>query len=508
MRSGAPGGDVPGPEREREAGARPGPLGVAERRVVGEAEAVERADALVPRQAQVVVAVARDRPAEQAREHGALAGQRAARRPGRCSWRAAPTSSPSLSSSRHEARAARGVGLRARRRRAGRDARRARSRSSGSRARRSLAAKRVCDQLGSLPRRRCSGARARPVGLDARGVASRRRASAPLRRAAGAEQPAPAPAPGRVDVVRQRDREARAARDTRARARRRPRSPPRAARARGRRAAPRPAASAEAEAGKRPCSSTAPPSSSVARQQSPPRPRGPRPGSSGSAGAPSAIARPAAAQSSPSEPAHLRMRGRRGATRRRVARAHPTLAGCVRPRRWPTARASPPPVPWRPPACCPYLGDRVMHRDEALAVMVARRPLGELLETVQLVRGGAPLHFLLAKLVAELGGGLVATRAISAVGLLLAIVAVGLLGRALAGPVVGAGGRLDRRALARRALLRRLRAHVLAVPGVQRARAVVPRARARHRRAALLGGRGGPARASTPTRTPTAWWSA
>lgn len=87
----------------------------------------------------------------------------------------------------------------------------------------------------------------------------------------------------------------------------------------------------------------------------------------------------------------------------------------------------------------PYLGDRIMHRDEALAVMVARRPLGALLETVQLVRGGAPLHFLLAKLVAELGGGLVATRAISAAGVLLAIVAVGLLGRALAGPVVGAG---------------------------------------------------------------------
>ena len=86
----------------------------------------------------------------------------------------------------------------------------------------------------------------------------------------------------------------------------------------------------------------------------------------------------------------------------------------------------------------PYLGDRVMHRDEALAVMVARRPLGELLETVQLVRGGAPLHFLLAKLVAELGGGLSATRLVSTVGLLLAIVGVGLLGKALAGPAVGA----------------------------------------------------------------------
>ena len=79
-----------------------------------------------------------------------------------------------------------------------------------------------------------------------------------------------------------------------------------------------------------------------------------------------------------------------------------------------------------------------MHRDEALAVMIARRPLGELLETVQLVRGGAPLHFLLAKLVAELGGGLVYTRLISVVGLLLAIVGVGLLGKALAGSAVGA----------------------------------------------------------------------
>ena len=41
-----------------------------------------------------------------------------------------------------------------------------------------------------------------------------------------------------------------------------------------------------------------------------------------------------------------------------------------------------------------------MQRDEALALMIARRPLGELLETVQLVRGGAPVHFLLTSLVA------------------------------------------------------------------------------------------------------------
>src|SRR4051812_38167190 len=88
----------------------------------------------------------------------------------------------------------------------------------------------------------------------------------------------------------------------------------------------------------------------------------------------------------------------------------------------------------------PYLRDRVMHRDEALALMVARRPVGELLETVQLVRGGAPLHFLLAALVADAGGGLAATRAVSVVFAVLAVVAVGLLGRALFGPLEGAAG--------------------------------------------------------------------
>ena len=199
-----------------------------------------------------------------------------------------------------------------------------------------------------------------------------------------------------------------------------------------------PGASADAEAGKRPCSSTGPPSSSsrassaadgreIPRRVERQRRR--------AVGDPHAGRGAELAQ----EPALLLDRGRRGATRRRGAPAHPTLAGCK-----PT-----PALAYRASiaAACvvaaarlfPYLGDRVMHRDEALAVMVARRPLGELLETVQLVRGGAPLHFLLAKLVAELDGGLVATRAISALGLLLAIVAVGLLGRALGGAAVGAG---------------------------------------------------------------------
>lgn len=85
----------------------------------------------------------------------------------------------------------------------------------------------------------------------------------------------------------------------------------------------------------------------------------------------------------------------------------------------------------------PYLSDRVMHRDEALAVMVARRPLGELLETVQLVRGGAPLHFLLVALIERLGGGLTAARLLSALAACVAVVAIALLGRALFGPIEG-----------------------------------------------------------------------
>jgi hypothetical protein len=86
----------------------------------------------------------------------------------------------------------------------------------------------------------------------------------------------------------------------------------------------------------------------------------------------------------------------------------------------------------------PYLDRRPMHRDEALALMIARRPLGELLETVQLVRGGAPLHFVVTSLLAHLDGGLVATRAFSAVCGAVAVIGVGLLGRALFSAVEGA----------------------------------------------------------------------
>jgi len=53
------------------------------------------------------------------------------------------------------------------------------------------------------------------------------------------------------------------------------------------------------------------------------------------------------------------------------------------------------------------------HEDETLALFVGRDSLGGLFETVHAERGGAPLHFLLAWIVAHLGGGLTALRLIS-----------------------------------------------------------------------------------------------
>lgn len=54
------------------------------------------------------------------------------------------------------------------------------------------------------------------------------------------------------------------------------------------------------------------------------------------------------------------------------------------------------------------------HEDETLALFVGRDSLGGLLHTVHSERGGAPLHFLVAWVVAHLGGGLTALRLVSA----------------------------------------------------------------------------------------------
>ena len=73
------------------------------------------------------------------------------------------------------------------------------------------------------------------------------------------------------------------------------------------------------------------------------------------------------------------------------------------------------------------------HEDETLALFVGRESLPDLLETVQGERGGAPLHFLVAWLVAHLGGGLEALRLFSALFAVASLPVIALLGARLVG---------------------------------------------------------------------------
>ena len=73
------------------------------------------------------------------------------------------------------------------------------------------------------------------------------------------------------------------------------------------------------------------------------------------------------------------------------------------------------------------------HEDETLALFVGRQPLGSLFETVLEDRGGAPLHFLFAWLVAHLGFGLGGLRVVSAAFAIATLPLVAQLGRRLAG---------------------------------------------------------------------------
>ena len=73
------------------------------------------------------------------------------------------------------------------------------------------------------------------------------------------------------------------------------------------------------------------------------------------------------------------------------------------------------------------------HEDETLALFVGRQPLGELFRVVLEERGGAPLHFVLAWVVAHVGLGLGGLRAVSALFALASLPLVALLGVRLAG---------------------------------------------------------------------------
>ena len=73
------------------------------------------------------------------------------------------------------------------------------------------------------------------------------------------------------------------------------------------------------------------------------------------------------------------------------------------------------------------------HEDETLALFVGRDSLGGLLHTVHAERGGAPLHFLVAWVIAQLGGGLTALRLASVAFAVASVPVVAALSERLAG---------------------------------------------------------------------------
>jgi hypothetical protein len=77
------------------------------------------------------------------------------------------------------------------------------------------------------------------------------------------------------------------------------------------------------------------------------------------------------------------------------------------------------------------------HEDEALVLFVGRKSLGGLLDTVLDQRGGAPLHFVLAWIVAHAGGGLAGLRLVSAIFATASVPVVALLGARMAGRATG-----------------------------------------------------------------------
>ena len=84
-----------------------------------------------------------------------------------------------------------------------------------------------------------------------------------------------------------------------------------------------------------------------------------------------------------------------------------------------------------------FLSSWPPHEDETLALFVGRGSLGDLLHTVILERGGAPLHFAFAWLVVHLGGGLGALRVVSVVFAVASVPLIALLGARLACRSVG-----------------------------------------------------------------------
>jgi hypothetical protein len=79
------------------------------------------------------------------------------------------------------------------------------------------------------------------------------------------------------------------------------------------------------------------------------------------------------------------------------------------------------------------LGAWPPHEDETLALFVGRQSFGGLIHTVLGQRGGAPLHFCFAWLVAHTGGGLTSLRLVSAMFAAASVPVIAALGARLAG---------------------------------------------------------------------------
>jgi hypothetical protein len=84
------------------------------------------------------------------------------------------------------------------------------------------------------------------------------------------------------------------------------------------------------------------------------------------------------------------------------------------------------------------VAEKPLFEDEAVAGLVAARPLGELLGTVMWDRGGAPLHFVVAHAGFSLGGDWETLRWLSVAAALASVPVCFDLGRRLGGPPAGA----------------------------------------------------------------------
>src|SRR3954451_12443032 len=85
----------------------------------------------------------------------------------------------------------------------------------------------------------------------------------------------------------------------------------------------------------------------------------------------------------------------------------------------------------------PDVGGKPFHEDEAVAGLISARPLGELLHTVVLDRGGAPLHFVLAHATFAVDGSPQTLRWLSVVFALATIPLCYDLARRVAGEFAG-----------------------------------------------------------------------